>query len=183
MSNPIQQAELPPYGLCPICGAAGVTRERRPGGNDRCSNGHTYPSAHARTAVAAAMARGAVPQGYTLVPDAALRWLFGEEGDFVCPPDRYFRGAAPPYWWRSVFRDWIAAAPTPEATQPTQAEAPSERERFDAYWLKRQRERGFGAKLTDAEMLAHPSDQDDEFHAWCAALATQQAGQGEADHG
>ncbi len=33
-----------PYGFCPICGAYGVTRERRPDGNDRCSAGHTYPS-------------------------------------------------------------------------------------------------------------------------------------------
>jgi HK97 family phage portal protein len=32
------------YGYCPRCGAPGVTRERRPDGNDRCSNGHTYPS-------------------------------------------------------------------------------------------------------------------------------------------
>lgn len=33
-----------PYGFCPICGANGITRERRPDGNDRCSAGHTYPS-------------------------------------------------------------------------------------------------------------------------------------------
>lgn len=33
-----------PYGFCPICGANGVMRERRPDGNDRCSAGHTYPS-------------------------------------------------------------------------------------------------------------------------------------------
>ncbi len=33
-----------PYGFCPICGAKGVSRERRPDGNDRCSNGHTYPA-------------------------------------------------------------------------------------------------------------------------------------------
>ena len=32
------------YGYCPECGAPGVTRERRPDGNDRCANGHTYPS-------------------------------------------------------------------------------------------------------------------------------------------
>ncbi len=32
------------YGYCPICGAKGRTRERRPNGNDKCENGHTYPS-------------------------------------------------------------------------------------------------------------------------------------------
>lgn len=32
------------YGLCPICGANGITRERRLNGNDRCSAGHVYPS-------------------------------------------------------------------------------------------------------------------------------------------
>jgi hypothetical protein len=37
------------YGHCPICGAKGVTRERRPDGDDRCANGHTYKSMHATT--------------------------------------------------------------------------------------------------------------------------------------
>lgn len=32
------------YGNCPICGAKGKTRERRINGNDKCENGHTYPS-------------------------------------------------------------------------------------------------------------------------------------------
>jgi hypothetical protein len=35
------------YGYCPRCGAPGVMRERRPNGNDRCEEGHTYPSAQA----------------------------------------------------------------------------------------------------------------------------------------
>lgn len=35
------------YGPCPICGAAGVSRERRLNGNDKCANGHTYPSSGA----------------------------------------------------------------------------------------------------------------------------------------
>lgn len=30
--------------LCPICGGAQVSRERRINGNDVCINGHTYPS-------------------------------------------------------------------------------------------------------------------------------------------
>lgn len=39
---------------------------------------------------------------YTLVPNSALRWLFGEEGDFVDPqPEgKYKRN----FWWRSEFR-------------------------------------------------------------------------------
>jgi hypothetical protein len=37
------------YGHCPVCGAKGVTRERRPDGDDRCANGHTYKSIHATT--------------------------------------------------------------------------------------------------------------------------------------
>lgn len=36
-----------PYGRCPLCGAPGVSRERRPNGNDRCEGGHVYPSANA----------------------------------------------------------------------------------------------------------------------------------------
>lgn len=39
------KASLTPYGYCPICGAKGYLRERRPKGNDRCYKGHTYPSA------------------------------------------------------------------------------------------------------------------------------------------
>ncbi len=36
-----------PYGFCPTCGAPGMTRERRPNGNDVCSNRHTYASREA----------------------------------------------------------------------------------------------------------------------------------------
>jgi len=36
-----------PYGYCPNCGAPGVTRERRPNGNDECEAGCIYPSANA----------------------------------------------------------------------------------------------------------------------------------------
>ena len=43
-----QQAEpVAVYGYCPDCGAKGVTRERRPNGDDKCTNGHTYPSSTA----------------------------------------------------------------------------------------------------------------------------------------
>jgi hypothetical protein len=35
------------YGYCPRCGEPGVQRERRINGNDRCGNGHEYPSSTA----------------------------------------------------------------------------------------------------------------------------------------
>ena len=33
-----------PFGYCPVCGAKGVRREKRPYGDDMCAAGHTYPS-------------------------------------------------------------------------------------------------------------------------------------------
>ena len=35
------------YGYCPRCGGLGMSRERRQNGNDRCENGHRYPSVSA----------------------------------------------------------------------------------------------------------------------------------------
>lgn len=35
------------YGTCPTCRAPGLSRERRPNGNDRCAQGHSYPSSRA----------------------------------------------------------------------------------------------------------------------------------------
>lgn len=35
------------YGYCPHCYSPGVSREKRPNGNDTCQAGHTYPSAQA----------------------------------------------------------------------------------------------------------------------------------------
>ena len=37
------------YGYCPRCGGLGLSRERRKDGNDRCENGHSYPSSAAVT--------------------------------------------------------------------------------------------------------------------------------------
>lgn len=39
-----EQEPVAVYGYCPECNAKGVMRERRPNGNDKCANGHTYPS-------------------------------------------------------------------------------------------------------------------------------------------
>jgi hypothetical protein len=44
-----EQEPVAVYGYCPTCGAKGVMRERRPNGNDKCANGHTYPSSKATT--------------------------------------------------------------------------------------------------------------------------------------
>lgn len=38
------------YGRCPKCNGLGAARERRPDGNDKCVNGHVYPSRDAITA-------------------------------------------------------------------------------------------------------------------------------------
>lgn len=42
-----EKALEPVYGFCPICGAPGYMRERRPDGDDTCVNKHTYKSATA----------------------------------------------------------------------------------------------------------------------------------------
>jgi hypothetical protein len=42
-----EQEPVAVYGYCPECGEKGVQRERRPNGNDKCANGHTYPSSKA----------------------------------------------------------------------------------------------------------------------------------------
>ncbi len=55
ISRPQAEADAEPvtgsgesaYGFCPICGAPGASRERRPRGNDRCAAGHVYPSSDA----------------------------------------------------------------------------------------------------------------------------------------
>jgi len=46
--KPIEAGNV--YGFCPKCGAKGYVRERRLNGNDRCENGHEYPSKDAKPA-------------------------------------------------------------------------------------------------------------------------------------
>lgn len=70
-----------PYGYCPTCLAKGVSRERRPDGNDVCENKHTYPSRYAR--------------GKTAVPHPPIQKpLFPKETD-LC---EYFIGCLPKGW-------------------------------------------------------------------------------------
>ena len=49
IDNVFGKGELP-YGSCPVCHGAGLSRERRPNGNDKCVNGHVYPSREAMKA-------------------------------------------------------------------------------------------------------------------------------------
>ena len=49
IDNVFAKSELP-YGSCPVCHGAGLSRERRPNGNDKCVNGHVYPSREAMKA-------------------------------------------------------------------------------------------------------------------------------------
>lgn len=50
------------YGYCPICGEAGIRRERRINGFDTCSHGHYYHSSKAMNAPYA----GTAPSGVVL---------------------------------------------------------------------------------------------------------------------
>ena len=63
----------------------------------------------AEDALAAVRDLRAERDGFTLIPNSALAWLNGEGDDFECPPDLYFRGKEPRYWWRSEFKRRIAA--------------------------------------------------------------------------
>lgn len=44
VKKPVRFAPGAMYGYCPRCGSPVEMRERRPNGNDRCQNQHTYPS-------------------------------------------------------------------------------------------------------------------------------------------
>jgi len=45
--EPVAVEQSAPYGFCPICRRAGVSRERRINGNDTCVIGHKYASSEA----------------------------------------------------------------------------------------------------------------------------------------
>lgn len=150
--------------------------------------------AYARTAVAAAMARGAGPQGYET--DFALM-----EAHRNAAADDYYKARHPMIdtienrrtFEAGFTRGW-RAAPTPEAAQPTQAEAPSEREAFaldplekaiDAYVADYETCYDGGTYTPDDEerfrikdaimgLLANP-EWDRLWGEHIAALATQQA--------
>lgn len=74
-------AEQSPYGRCPICGANGVQRERRPNGNDRCENGHEYPSKDAVHETHNARQYSELTNEQKL--EAFRVWLLAEIGDGI----------------------------------------------------------------------------------------------------
>ncbi len=42
--NEVTETTANLYGFCPVCYAPGFMRERRLNGDDKCKNGHWYPS-------------------------------------------------------------------------------------------------------------------------------------------
>lgn len=44
IDNEIEKLNKSVMGLCPLCDSDVVSTERRPNGNDKCVNGHVYPS-------------------------------------------------------------------------------------------------------------------------------------------
>lgn len=52
---------------------------------------------------------------FTMVPNSALRWLFGEEGDFIQLDGKKSR----PFWWRSEFRRRIESFRAEKMAQKT----------------------------------------------------------------
>ena len=73
-----------------------------------------------RAAELDAQPRAAEEGEWVLVRKEAIDWLNGES-DFECPPDRYFRGAPPKYWWRSVFREKAGLTAAPAADAPVES--------------------------------------------------------------
>lgn len=72
-----------------FCGAEGVSRERRPDGDDKCANGHKYPS---RTALTAPVtARPAVSQN---------GWL---EGGWVRRSPQFPIGHTSGFGWLAIY--------------------------------------------------------------------------------
>ena len=60
------------YGYCPECGGAGVMRERRPNGDDKCTNGHKYPSSKALAEQPAQQQEPKLPEFYARFEDGLV---------------------------------------------------------------------------------------------------------------
>lgn len=104
----------------------------------------------------------AVPPDMRLVPESTLRWLFGEEGEFECPPEKYFKGRPAPYWWRGVLREKLNAAPEVPAAQ---SDRDAQEEPFEEWWEKH-----------GQFCRAGGGDYEKTFawNAWCAAAQKEQ---------
>lgn len=92
VAQPSQEPEAV-YGYCPECGAKGVQRERRPDGNDKCINGHIYPSSKALTQPAQEPVATKTNEGITL----HLGWDDLPVGAklYTAPPQRPWVGLTP----------------------------------------------------------------------------------------
>jgi hypothetical protein len=53
-----------------------------------------------------------------LVNRDIVLWLLGENGDFECPPDQYFRGKPTPYFWRKALRQATTGLQRPAEVEP-----------------------------------------------------------------
>lgn len=127
--------------------------------------------AYARTAVAAALGRGAVAQGLKLIGYSCDEGGCGRihetqdgDGDYMQPV-------------------YVLAAPSPEATQPTQAEAPSEREAREMQEVAdKLREAGYHSAANNTERTIADIKSGNMPRAVIgAALATQHAAFTKAD--
>lgn len=138
---------------------------------DKPSIGDTdvYTADQLRTAVAAALGRGAVAQGLKLIGYSCDEGGCGRihetqdgDGDYMQPV-------------------YVLAAPSPEATQPTQAEAPSEREAREMQEVAdKLREAGYHSAANNTERTIADIKSGNMPRAVIgAALATQQAVQAE----
>lgn len=99
-----------------------------------------YTADQLRTAVAAALGRGVVNSGWCVTSEELAQWTDAYaafKGAFDTPQmrrqfnDEYAEDAR--HRLREFNERMLSAAPTPEASQPTQAEVPSEREAFEAF--------------------------------------------------
>ncbi len=77
------------YGYCPQCGGMGMSRERRLNGNDRCENGHSYPSS---TAVTNPLLPVAPERTADTERAAVVAWLRRGDECCVANADRIERG-------------------------------------------------------------------------------------------
>ena len=127
-----------PYGYCPECGAPGVTRERRPDGDDKCSNGHRYPSRSAHASLPTQPAAQEMPDAvehYGTVDDLPAAQATPEPDDAQrrfeagCVVLEYLRDIGAPY--RAVHHMLIALHGDPEAKSKATPE-PVQPRTFDA---------------------------------------------------
>lgn len=80
----VREGTINPYGYCPKCGKPGVSRERRPNGDDLCMSGHKYPSIDAMPLPPATVPirEAGKPAGLRSVPVHADRPCIDQHGPY-----------------------------------------------------------------------------------------------------